>query len=652
MLEHLFAPIKIGTMEVKNRIALPPMTLGYGAPEAIVTDRHRDYYEARARGGAGLIITEAAAIHADRKYGLFPLGLYDDAQIPSWSEMAEAVHSHGAKVTVQLMDPGPESIEFLTGKQPVGPSPVVGRGLFRSVPRELTVAEIEAVIDDFAEASRRARDAGLDGIEIHAAHGYAMVGSFLSPFFNKRTDSYGGSLEGRLKFLLDILEAVQARVGRDFPIIVRISGDERRPGGRSLQETQFIARILAKAGVDAFEVSSGTIPTVFWAVVAPLGTPLAHNAPYAEAVKQVVDIPVICVGRINTPNIAEFVLETGRADMVSMGRALHADADLPNKAAAGQFEDIIPCVACNAGCIGTVTRGAAATCIVNPATGREREMAIVPAAEPKRVLVAGGGPGGLEAARVAALRGHDVTLCEKQGKLGGQVNLASVPPFMQELSQVIQYLSRQVKKAGVVVELGKEVTPELVDELKPDVVVVATGARSLRPSSMPGIDKELVVSAWDVLGGQAAAIGKNVVIVGGGLVGCEIADFMAEAGDNLGSSPTKVTIVEMLEDVATDMSFEARHLLMQRLRTKEVRILTGAEVKEILDDGVVIVREGQEESIRGVEHVVLAMGATSCDELSAKIKDKVAEVHVIGDAVEPRRILEATAEAAEIGRKI
>jgi pyruvate/2-oxoglutarate dehydrogenase complex dihydrolipoamide dehydrogenase (E3) component len=203
-----------------------------------------------------------------------------------------------------------------------------------------------------------------------------------------------------------------------------------------------------------------------------------------------------------------------------------------------------------------------------------------------------------------------------------------------------------------VVELGKEVTPELVDELKPDVVIVATGARSLRPSNMPGIDKELVVSAWDVLGGQAAAIGKNVVIVGGGLVGCEIADFMAEAGDNLGASPTKVTIVEMLEDVATDMSFEARHLLMQRLRTKGVRILTRTEVKEILDDGVVIVRDGQEESIRGVEHVVLAMGATSCDELSAKIVGKVAEVHVIGDAVKPRRILEATAEAAEIGRKI
>ena len=219
------------------------------------------------------------------------------------------------------------------------------------------MGEIEAIVEDFAEAARRAKDAGLDGVQIHAAHGYAMVGSFLSPFFNKRTDSYGGSLEGRLKFLLDIIEAVHDQSGQDFPIIVRISGDERRTGGRTLQETQFIARILAEAGVDALEVSGGTIPTVFWAVVAPSGTPLALNAPFSKAIKQVVDIPVISVGRINTPGQPKFVLETGRADMVSMGRALHADPELPNKAAAGRFDDIIPCVACNSGCIGSVYRG-------------------------------------------------------------------------------------------------------------------------------------------------------------------------------------------------------------------------------------------------------------------------------------------------------
>jgi 2,4-dienoyl-CoA reductase-like NADH-dependent reductase (Old Yellow Enzyme family)/thioredoxin reductase len=652
MLEHLFSPIRIGTMELRNRIVLPPMTVGYGVPDGTLTERHRDYYEARAEGGAGLIITEAAGVNAERKYGLFPLGLDDDAQIESWSELAKAVHRHGAKVAAQIMDPGPESMQILTGKQPVGPSPVVGRSPFRSIPRELSVGEVEAVVDDFAEAVRRARDAGLDAIQIHAAHGYAMVGSFLSPFFNKRTDRYGGSLEGRLQFLLDILEAIHARVGRDFPIIVRISGDERRPGGRSLQETQFIARILEEAGVDAFEVSGGTIPTVFWAVVPPQGTPLALNAPFAEAIKQVVDVPVICVGRINTPRIAEFVLETGRADLVSMGRALNADPELPKKAAEGRFDDIAPCVGCCEGCIDVVMKAKPASCIVNTAAGREREMAIVRAEAPKRVVVAGGGPAGLEVARVAALRGHEVTLYEKEEKLGGQVNLASVAPFKQEISQVIKYLSHQAKKAGVTVELGKELTPELVDELKPDVVIVATGAAPARPKGIPGIDKESVITAWDVLGGKAAGAAKSAVIIGGGLAGCETADFMADTSDNLAAESTDVTILEMLDDVATDGVAAPRHLLLERLRAKRVRILTNAEVKEILDDGVVFVRNGQEESIRGVEHVVLAMGAMPLDNLSEAIKDKVAEVHVIGDAKEPRRVLEATASAAEIGRMI
>jgi 2,4-dienoyl-CoA reductase-like NADH-dependent reductase (Old Yellow Enzyme family)/thioredoxin reductase len=652
MLEQLFRPIRIGTMEVRNRIVMPPMTVGFGAPDGIVTERYRDYYEARAEGGAGLIITEPASVNADRKYGLSPLGLYDDAQIESWSELAKVMHSHGAKLGAQLMDPGPESMQILSGRQPVGPSPVVGRGHFRSLPRELTVGEIESVVDDFAEAVRRARDAGLDAIEIHAAHGYAMVGSFLSPFFNKRTDSYGGSLEGRLKFLLDILEATRARVGRDFPIIVRVSGDERRPGGRSVQETQFLARILEEAGVDAFEVSGGTIPTVFWAVIPPSGTPLALNAPFAEAIKQVVDVPVICVGRINTPRIAEFVLETGRADLVSMGRALNADPELPRKAAEGRFEDIAPCVGCCEGCIGTVMTGKPAGCIVNTAAGREREMAIVPTEAPKRVLVAGGGPAGLEVARVAALRGHEVTLCEKGAKLGGQVNLASVAPFKQEISQVIKYLSHQAEKAGVTVQLGTEVTPELVDELKPDVVIVATGASPARPKGIPGIDKESVITAWDVLGGRAAGDAKSAVIIGGGLSGCETADFMADTSDNLAAEATDVTILEMLDDIAMDGVAGPRFLLLERLRAKRVRTLTKTEVKEILDDGVIFVRNGQEESIRGVQYVVLAMGAMPRDDLSVEIKDKVAEVHVIGDAKEPRRVMEATAAAAEIGHQI
>ncbi len=652
MLKHLFSPIRIGSMEVKNRIVLPPMTVGYGVPEGTVSEKHRDYYEARAQGGAGLIITEAAAVHAQRKYGMFPLGLYDDAQIQSWNDLAEAIHRHGAKLAVQLMDPGPESIMMLTGLRPVGPSPVVGRGLFREVPRELSIDEIQAIVEDFAEATRRAKEAGLDAVEIHAAHGYALVGSFLSPFFNKRTDRYGGSLEGRMKLLLEIIDAIHARVGRDFPIIVRMSGDERRTGGRTLQESQFIARILVEAGVDALEVSGGTVPTVFWAVVPPSGTPLALNAEFAQAMKQVVDVPVICVGRINSPRIAEFLLETGRTDLVSMGRALHADPELPNKAAAGALEDIVPCLACNCGCIGSVVQGLHATCIINPAAGKEKEMAIVPAEKPKKVLVAGGGPAGLEAARVAALRGHQVTLYEKEQKLGGQVNLASVPPLMQEIGQLIKYLSTRVQKAGVQVKLGKPVTPELIDELKPDVVVVATGASPLVPENIPGIDKEKVVTAWEVLAGHDASKARRVLIVGGGLTGCETADFLALPTDNMAAASTEVTLLEMREDIALDSMAEPRHLLLDRLREKRVHVIVRARVKEILDDGVVFETDGQEQTLRGFEYVILAMGARPVETLSKEIQGKVPEVYVIGDAAQPRRALEATAGGAEIGRRI
>ncbi|MCP5042227.1 MAG: FAD-dependent oxidoreductase [bacterium] len=654
MFEHLFTPIQIGKMKVKNRIGLPPMTVGYGTPDASLTDRHRIYYEARAKGGAGLIVAEAAAINANRKYGLYPLGIYEEEQIPSWAKLAEAVHPYGTKVGVQLMDPGPESIQMLTGIQPVGPSAVVGRSHFRSLPRELTTGEVEAVVEDFAEAVRRVRDAGLDCVQIHAAHGYAMVGSFLSPFFNKRTDRYGGSLEGRLQFLLEIIEAVRGKVGPDFPIMLRMSGDERRTGGRSLQETQFIARRLAQAGVDGIEISGGTIPTVFYAVVPPQGTPLAPNADYAKAIKEVVDIPILCVGRINTPQLAEFVLSTGRADLCSMGRALNADPEMPNKAAEGRLDEIRPCVGCNEGCISAVMKGLPAGCIINTEAGKESENLSAPAAQPKRVLVAGGGPAGLEAARLAAVRGHDVTLCERRDKLGGQVNLACVAPFKQELSQVVSYLSREVEKAGVKVEMGKEVTPSLVDELKPDVVIVATGAAPVRPASIPGIDAENVVSAWEVLAGKSeAAIAANVLIIGGGLVACELADFLADTHDNTGATPAIVTMIEMQPLMAMQSVYEVRHLLMQRLHEKGVRTINGATVKEILEDGAIYTtHDGKEEEIHGAEYVILAMGSKPYDELSAKIEGMAPEVHVVGDAKEVARILEATSAAAELASKL
>jgi NADPH-dependent 2,4-dienoyl-CoA reductase/sulfur reductase-like enzyme len=517
--------------------------------------------------------------------------------------------------------------------------------------RELTCEEIEKIIDQFGEAARRAREGGCDGLELHAAHSYMLVGSFLSPLRNKRVDEYGGSIHGRLKFPLEVIKSIRSRAGDDFPIIMRISGDMMVPGGMDIRETQYIAPILVEAGVDAFHISCGVFPDTSWRIIPPTGTPLRLNVGLSASVKEVVDVPVMVVGRINDPIIAEDVLIRNEADLVVMGRALLADPELPNKAAKGSFEDIAPCIGCGLGCIAVRSTGKDMTCVVNPEVGREGEMAIVSTDGPKKVMVIGAGPAGLEAARVSALRGHDVSLYEKESKPGGQFNLAAIPPSKQELCKVPRYLFVQSEKAGVNIKLNTEATPELVEESKPDVVIVATGGEPLVPD-MPGIKGDRVVTAHDVLASKVVIPSGNVVVIGGGMVGCEVADFLASSGDHPIVGHTAVTIIEMLDDVSMDIAAEARALLMQRLKEKGVKIRTSTKVKEFLEDGVLVEKDGQEESIRGMDHIVLGMGISSVDDISDKIKDKVSEVYVIGDAKQGRTALEAIAEGSEIGRKI
>lgn len=649
-LKKLFSPINIGTMKVKNRIVMSPMVTRWVAEDGTFSPKQIDYYEARARGGVGLIISEFTIIDELFPYHWTTPGLWDDKFIPSFRKFVGAIHAHGAKVAPQICHPGPESLSFLKGVQPVGPSPVVCKTT-RQVCHELTTGEIEPIMTKYGEAARRAREAGCDAIELHAAHAYGLAGSFLSPLRNKRTDAYGGSVDGRLKFIVEIIKSIRARAGHDFPIILRISGDELIPGGRNLSETQYIAPILVKEGVNAFHISAGVVPELFWRQLPPTGTELGLNVPFSAAVKEVVDVPVIVVGRINDPRLAEYILDRGQADLVAMGRALLADPELPKKASEGRFEDIAPCTGCGVGCLGNLVTGGPLTCVINPALGREKELAITPAARPKKVLVAGGGPGGLEAACIAALRGHQVTLFEKEAHLGGQYNLAAVPPLKQELSLLVKYLSVQVEKAGVRVELNSEVTAELVEKLKPDVVIVATGGTALVPA-LPGVNGKMVVTAHDVLAGKVAIGPGNVLIVGGGMVGCEVADMLADQGDNQTLGCTAVTIVEMLPNIGLDMQPESRMLLMPRLRERGIRIITSATVKEILEDGVIFMKDGREEAIHEMNFIILAMGTKSFDELSGKIKDKVSEVYVIGDAKQPRKVLQAIAEGAEVGRKI
>jgi len=649
-LEKLFSPIEIGKMEVKNRIAMAPMTTNWAPSDGIVPDRMIEYFEARAKGGVGLIIFETVTVDERFPYIMNSIGLWNDELIPSIKKFVDAMHTHGAKVAPQISHPGPESFSFMKGIQPVGPSPALNK-LTGQVCRELAVEEIGPIVEQYGEAARRAREAGCDAMELHAAHSYMLAGSFLSPLRNQRMDDYGGRIDDRLRFLLEVMESIKSRAGRDFPVILRISGDEYFAGGRGLDETLYMAPKLVEAGVDAFEVSGGVQPELTWRIIPPMGTMLGLNVSAAAAIKQVVDVPVMVVGRINNPRIAENLLQKGSADMTVMGRALLADPELPNKAAEGRFDDIAPCTACTLGCVGQQMKMQSMTCSINPTVGREKEMAIVPAGSPKKVLVVGGGPGGMEAARVAAVRGHDVTLCEKDNKLGGQLNVAAMAPMKHEIILWAQYLARQVKKAGVGVELNTAVTPDLIEERKPDVVVVATGGKCCAPP-IPGVDKERVVCSCDIFRRKVAPMRANVLVVGGGSIGCEVADAIAGFGDNPLDPENRVTIIEKLSGVAEDEVPGARMLLRRRLRDKGVTIITDATVREITDDGAVIERNGEQQEVSGMDHIVLACGARAVENLSDRIRDKVPEVHVIGDAKQPRRALEAVAEGAEVARAI
>jgi NAD(H)-dependent 7beta-hydroxy-3-oxo-delta4-cholenoic acid oxidoreductase len=539
---------------------------------------------------------------------------------------------------------------LFNGTQPVGPSPALCHATKQKC-RELTVEEIEKIVEQFGNAARRAREAGCDGLELHAAHSYMLVGSFLSPLRNRRIDAYGGTVHERLKFPLEVIQSIRAKAGEDFPIVMRISGDMMVPGGQDIRETQYITPILAEAGIHAFEISAGIFPDGMFRIIPPTGSPLRPNVKLSSAVKEVVDVPVLVVGRINDPRIAEDILNRKEADMVVMGRALLADPEFPNKAAEGRFDDIRPCVGCGLGCIAVRNAGKDMTCVLNPTLGREKEMPIVATTQPKNVMVAGGGPAGLEVARVAALRGHKVTLYDQEAKLGGQLNLAAAVPFRQEISKIPKYFSAQAEKAGVDIRLNTEVTEDVIREVRPDVLVVATGAEPLIPN-IPGADGERVVSAHAVLGDKVDVLPGKVLIVGGGMVGCETAETIANRGDNPIIGRTDVTLLEMVDDVALDTAPQSRDLLMQRLREKGVHILTSSKVVEFLEDGIVIERDGEQETIRGVDRIVLSMGVKSFDPLSENSKADVPEVYTIGDAKEARSALEAIAEGAEIGRRI
>ena len=638
MFNCLYEPISFGTLEIKNRFVVPPMGTNFGNPDGTVTDQVVDYYTARAKGGFGLIIVEVTAVDPLGKAIPNELGLWSDDLIPGMRRLTDSVHRHGGKIAVQLHHAGRQTSRAIIGDQPVAPSPIPCP-VMRELPRELTTDEAFALVDKFRDAAIRAREAGFDAVEIHGAHGY-LIAQFMSAASNKRLDVFGGNFAGRMRFPLEIIDRTRAALGRDFPLLFRISGDEKIHGGRSIEETKAIARLVQAHGIDAMHVSICTYGSLHWMFV-PGAIPPAFNVGAAAEVKKSVSIPVITVGRINDPYLAEDIIASGKADCISFGRESLADPELPNKVRAGDTDAIAPCIACLQGCVGYLFNPAIQkiSCLVNPFTGKEGSHPLTPAPVKKKVMVVGGGPGGLLCAWVAARRGHDVTCYEKNDLLGGQFRLGGIPPTKQDIITALKYYITMGERAGVRYRTGQEVTPELVLREQPDAVVLATGAVPLRPA-IPGLDAAGVIDAVEVLDGKQAVSGA-VLVIGGGMVGAETADFLGEQG-------CRVTIVEMDDAIAKAVQPGPRLYLLKRLTEHDTTVIVGATVTAFHPDGVTYRADGTTHRLDGFDAVVLALGATAHNPLEAALRGRVREIHVLGDAVKARTAIDATQEAARI----
>jgi len=640
-LKRLFEPARIGQVELKNRIVMPATSSNY-AENGRVTDRMKNYYAARAKGGAGLLVIGIIAptnLVREGQYTVRLAGIYDDKLIPGLRQLTDVVHDGGAKVGIQLSirhewaKDAQSPIEFIAPSNvPISPGPAA------PAPRPLTIPEIEQIVDAFGEASRRAREAGFDMVEFHASVGY-LINQFLSSKTNIRDDAYGGSLENRARFLLEIIDSARRKAGADYTFTVRLSGADFMDGGNTIEDTKVIAGMLERVGISALSVTTGwhESPVPFIQMSVPRGSYVY----LAEEVKKVVNIPVVGGTRVNDPILAEQILAEGKVDMIYMSRPLMADPDLPNKAREGRFDEIRNCTACCL-CFDRLMEGMPTACSVNAQAGREVEYAIEPAPKPKKVFILGGGPAGMEAARVAAVRGHKVTLVEKKDKLGGQLLVATVPPHKEELHELIRYFSTQMEKQGVEVRLGKETTPDYIIDANPDEVIVAGGAVPIIPD-IPGVRGENVVTAIDVLSGEKET-GDSVVIIGGGLVGCETAEYLSQKGK-------EVTILEMLPKIGNDIGRTTRWVVLRRLREAGIKLESKAKAVEITAKGVAVSRDGGSEVFEA-DTVVLSVGLVPNRELAQKLEGKVKSLRLVGDCDEPHKIAEAIESGLRVGREI
>lgn len=636
--KKIFEPGQIGNMQVANRLIVPPMLTEYAAEDGSLTDRYIDYYEEKAKGGWGLIICEDNSVDPYGAGFKNIAGLWDDGFIPMHKELTEKVHKYGAKIAVQVYHAGRESDSSVKGKRPVAPSAIADPTKLET-PKELTLDEIEVLIEEFAQAIRRAKEAGYDGVELHGAHGY-LINQFVSPFSNKRTDAYGGNMNNRLKFPLEIISRAKELVGEEFPIIYRISADEMVEGGLTIEDTKVIAQILEENGIAAIHVSAGVYKSGD-IISAPAAVATAPFSDYAAQIKKLVNISVFAVNKIIYPETAESLLREEKADFISMGRASLADPQMPKKIREGREEEILPCIGCWQGCQGELAAQKSMACLVNPKTGREKSHSIRKAEKKKKVMVIGGGPAGMEAAIVAAARGHEVVLYEKSDRLGGKWLLSAIPPGKENFNAFTVWQKGEMERKNVKIVLNCEVTEETVALESPNDIIYAAGSEQKIPD-IPGVCSENVFTAEDILLGKTDFSGRAVVI-GGGTVGAETAEHLAVHG-------CSVTIVKRSGIVAGDMAGAPRHFLMQSFDKYGVRMFENTKTLKIMRDGIMI-EDSEGERAIPADFIVIATGYSSKNQL-AKTLSKKYPLKIVGDAQVSGKALEAVKNAYEAAMEI
>lgn len=641
---HLFSPIKVGKTVVKNRVFMPPISTNL-ADKGYVTDALVAHYAARAKGGVGLIVTEVTTVEPTYIYLPGDMSIHDDSFIPGWKKLTEAVHQYDCKILPQLFHPAYMAFPIPGTPRLIAPSNV-GPYYAKEAPRSVTKEELKVIIKQFGEAALRVKTAGADGVEIHAAHAHGLLGGFLSPLYNKRTDEYGGDISCRLRLTLEVIEEVRKMCGKDFIIDVRISGDEYTDGGLNINDMIYVSKTLEKAGVDMLHVSGGTTIARGSSIPAP-GTKMGSHALLSEEIKKHVSIPVATVGRITEPWIADELIANDKADICMIGRANLCDAQFVNKAMNGHVEDIRPCIGCLR-CLTGIMFGKRVSCTINPSLEIENEDTIKEAEEKKNVLVIGSGPAGMEAAFVAHKRGHHVVLCEKDDKLGGEMNLAAVPIAKQDLTLVIKYMAHKLE--GVDVRLNTEVTLEMLkNEFKDYEVIAGTGASPIVIN--PFTQFKSWMTADDVLAGRAFP-GRKIVIIGGGSVGCETADYLAPLINDLFPRNRDVTILEMANGVMMNESGPGRSLLVRRMMEKGVKIITSAKVDSVTETEINYTQDDVTHTIKDADTLIFAAGYKKNPAVEEMLEESGLNYHMIGDAHEIGNIKTAITEAYNLTKDL